>query len=122
MLKNIFPACMILLAKFLPNTISMNYHRAHFYRLAGMNLAEGVSCAGTINVMIEEISQINLGARTFVNQNVQIGAKSNVCLGDDCLIGPGCIIETSSHRLNQERTSFSRPIIIGGCYSHFRSR
>lgn len=62
-------------------------------------------------------TNISCGARCTFNFNVTILDGARVTFGDNCMVGPGCLITTTGHPLSAEgrrrREAFSLPVSFG---------
>ncbi|AEJ23793.1 acetyltransferase [Weissella koreensis KACC 15510] len=67
---------------------------------------------------IEYPNNLTVGARTFINANLQILSAGQVTIGKDCFIGPNCQLYTPNHHpsnpvLRREGWQYDLPITIG---------
>lgn len=67
---------------------------------------------------IEHPKTFTVGARTFINANLQILSAGKVTIGKDCFIGPNCQLYTPNHHpsnpaLRREGWQYDLPITIG---------
>lgn len=62
-------------------------------------------------------TNISCGDRCTFNFNVTILDGAPVTFGDNCMVGPGCLISTTGHPLSaaarREREAYSRPVRVG---------
>lgn len=75
----------------------------------------GKRCTMDGTVVIKGHHNVDMGMDVRIAQNVLIGARGRVAIGDDCSIGPDVHIETggSVHREKPPFPHYERPIEIG---------
>lgn len=62
--------------------------------------------------------KLAIGARTYINRNTILDASDSLCIGEDCMIGPGCYLTDHDHGVSPgqppgAQTLISKPTRLG---------
>lgn len=112
----------IKLSNILPVYSVFNTLRCAMLRLSGMTLANDVRIDGPVILSTSTRSpnarRIAIGEKTYIGRRLKINTgEATITIGDNCLIGPDVVLETTSHSLteweNGYRKHINSPISIG---------
>ena len=110
-------ALFLFLANNFPRAKVFDKYRYLFYKFAGLNILGKALIWGPVSVRpIGSASNIEVGEGCFINENVRFAALSNICIGQNVLIGANVSLETVSHSLEVnkagKRSTITKPISI----------
>jgi acetyltransferase-like isoleucine patch superfamily enzyme len=89
--------------------IEIPRHFADIQLAAGCSLDRGVTllCSGES----QPHPKIIIGAGTYINRQTFLDASLEICIGQECGIGPGCYITDHDHGTEPGRSPLSQPLI-----------
>lgn len=90
----------LFLGNLLPRLTAADALRWRLYRLAGLRIEARCTIFGPLTLRpIGGAGNVSIGAGTFVNSELRLGAPAPITIGRNVLIGPRVAIETGGHGL-----------------------
>jgi maltose O-acetyltransferase len=94
-------AVFLYLANALPMVGCLDKARILLLRLSGMRINRQCRIWGPITVRpLSAARSIKIGRGVFINSEVRFGGKAGVTIGNDVLVGPRVMFETTNHGLS----------------------